>query len=131
MSDTPDSDTPDAPEEQQTPPPPSSRMSSNRTAMIILAYLGILALIPLLVEKDDADIQWHAKHGLVLMLSWMALFVALAIISSIPGLGMVIGCAVSPFLMLVIFFIHVFAIVKGLDGERLLVPVISDFADRW
>ncbi len=124
-------DKPDAPEEQQTPPPPSSQTSSNRTAMIILAYLGFLALIPLLVEKDDADIQWHAKHGLVLMLSWMVLFVALAIISSIPGLGLVIGCAVSPFLMLVIFFVHVFAIVKGLDGERLLIPVISDFADRW
>ena len=124
-------DKPDAPEEQQTPPPPSSQTSSNRTAMIILAYLGFLALIPLLVEKDDADIQWHAKHGLVLMLSWMVLFVALAIISSIPGLGLVIGCAVSPFLMLVIFFVHVFAIVKGLDGERLLIPVISDFVDRW
>ncbi len=124
-------DTPDAQEEQQTPPPPSSQISSNRTAMIILAYLGFLALIPLLVEKEDADIQWHAKHGLVLMLSWMVLFVALAIISSIPGLGLVIGCGVSPFLMLIIFFVHVFAIVKGLDGERLLVPVISDFADRW
>ncbi len=124
-------DTPDAPEEQQTPPPPSSQMPSNRTAMIILAYLGFLALIPLLVEKEDADIQWHAKHGLVLMLSWMVLFVGLAIISSIPGLGLVIGCGVSPFLMLIIFFVHVFAIVKGLDGERLLIPVVSDFADRW
>ncbi len=123
-------DSPD-PNEQPTPPPPSSQMPSNRTAMIILAYLGFLALIPLLVEKEDADIQWHAKHGLVLMLSWMLLFVALAIISSIPGLGLVIGCGVSPFLMLIIFFVHVFAIVKGLDGERLLVPVISDYADRW
>ena len=119
------------PEEQQTQPPPSPQMSSNRTAMIILAYLGFLALIPLLVEKEDADIQWHAKHGLVLMLSWIVLFVALAIIASIPGLGLVIGCGVSPFLMLIIFFVHVFAIVKGLDGERLLVPIISDFADRW
>lgn len=124
-------DTPDAPEEQQTPPLPPPQMSPNRTAMVILAYLGFLALIPLLVEKEDADIQWHAKHGLVLMLSWMLLFVALAIISSIPGLGMVIGCGVSPFLMLIIFFVHVFAIVKALDGERLLVPVISEFADRW
>jgi uncharacterized membrane protein len=96
--------------------------------MVILSYLGFLALIPLLLEKEDADIQWHAKHGLVLLLSWMLIFVALAIISSIPGLGMVIGCGVSPFLMLIIFFVHVFAIVKGLDGERLLVPVISDFA---
>ena len=119
------------PEEQQTQPPPSPQMSSNRTAMIILAYLGFLALIPLLVEKEDADIQWHAKHGLVLMLSWIVLFVALAIIASIPGLGLVIGFGVSPFLLLIIFFVHVFAIVKGLDGERLLIPVISDFADRW
>ncbi len=124
-------DTFDDQEEQQTLPPLSSRMSSNRTAMIILAYLGFLALIPLLLEKEDADIQWHAKHGLVLMLSWMVLFVGLAIISSIPGLGLVIGCGVSPFLVLIIFFVHVFAIVKGLDGERLLIPVISDFADRW
>ncbi len=124
-------DKPDAPNKEQTPPPPSSRMSSNRTAMILLAYLGFLALIPLLLEKEDADIQWHAKHGLVLMLSWIVLFVALAIISSIPGLGLVIGCGVSPFLLLMIFFVHVFAIVKGLDGERLLIPVISDFADRW
>ncbi len=124
-------DTFDAQEEQQISPPPPPQMSSNRTAMIILAYLGFLALIPLLVEKEDADIQWHAKHGLVLMLSWMVLFVGLAIISSIPGLGLVIGCAVSPFLMLIIFFVHVFAIVKGLDGERLLIPVVSDFADRW
>ncbi len=123
-------DTPD-PEEQRTPPLPPPQMSSNRTAMVILAYLGFLALIPLLLEKDDADIQWHAKHGLVLLLSWMLIFVALAIISSIPGLGMVIGCGVSPFLMLIILFVHVFAIVKGLDGERLLVPVVSDFADRW
>ena len=32
--------------------------------MIVLAYFGLLALIPLLMEKEDAEVQWHAKHGL-------------------------------------------------------------------
>ncbi len=123
-------DTPDASDEQQTPQPPP-QTSSNRVALVILAYLGFLALIPLLVEPDDPEVQWHAKHGLVLTLSWIALFVALAIISALPGLGLIIGFGFSPFLLLIIFFFHLFAIVKALQGERLTIPVISDYADKW
>ena len=43
--------------------------SPNRGVMIVLAYLWLLALIPLLVEKQDPEVQWHAKHGLVLMIA--------------------------------------------------------------
>ena len=25
--------------------------------------------VPLLTEKDDKEVQWHAKHGIVLMLA--------------------------------------------------------------
>ena len=42
-------------------------VSSNRNVMIVLSYLWLLALVPLLTEKDDKEVQWHAKHGLVLM----------------------------------------------------------------
>jgi len=50
MQDTPPaSDTPESP----PPSPPSQQESANRTVMLILSYLGILALVPLLVEKDD------------------------------------------------------------------------------
>jgi hypothetical protein len=34
-------------------PPASNAPSSNRTIMIVLSYLWLLALVPLLVEKDD------------------------------------------------------------------------------
>lgn len=123
-------DKPEAPKEQKTSLPPP-QTSSNRAAMVILAYLWFLALIPLLVEPDDPEVQWHAKHGLVLTLGWMALFVALAVISVLPGLGLIIGFGFSPFLLLIIFFFHLFAIVKALQGERLTIPVISDYADKW
>ncbi len=36
---------------------PSGAPSSNRTVMLILSYLGLLALVPLLVEKDDQEVQ--------------------------------------------------------------------------
>ena len=48
---------------------PMTTPSPNRGVMIVLAYLWPLALVPLLVEKDDAEVQWHAKHGIVLMVA--------------------------------------------------------------
>jgi len=100
-------DTPPAPDTPESPPPspPSQQESSNRTIMLILSYLGILALIPLLVEKDDPEVQWHAKHGLVLTVGWIVLSIALAILSSFPYIGMFLGCAVAPLLWLVILVI--------------------------
>ena len=116
-----------APESQEAspPPPPSGQRSSEQTIMLVLSYLGILALIPLLVEKEDAEVQWHAKHG------WIVLSVAIAILAAIPFVGAFLGCAVMPFLWLVILIVHSVAIVKALKGERLIVPVISELADRW
>src|SRR4028118_576365 len=49
------------------PPPPMGAgptVSPNRTIMIVLAYIWILFIIPLVAEKDDPEVQWHAKHGL-------------------------------------------------------------------
>jgi hypothetical protein len=40
--------------------PGSTAPSSNRNIMIVLSYLWLLALIPLLTEKEDKEVQWHA-----------------------------------------------------------------------
>ena len=57
--------------------------------MLVLAYLGLLALVPLLTEKDDKEVQWHAKHGLVQFFAWIVIFVLFSILSFIPGVGCV------------------------------------------
>ncbi len=123
----PASDTPESP----PPSPPSQQASSNRAVMLILSYLGILALVPLLVEKDDPEVQWHAKQGLVLLGGWIVLHIVLAILYSFPFLGMFLGCAVAPLLWLVILVIHIVAMIKALEGKRFIIPVISDYADKW
>ncbi len=103
--------------------------------MIVLAYLWLLAIVPLLVEKQDVEVQWHARHGIVLMVAELAALFAYGTITSLVslatlGLGCVLGLLL-PFAWVGILAIHVTAIVKGVNGGRLIVPGISDYANRF
>ncbi len=112
--------------------PGSAGVSNNRTVMIILAYLWLLALIPLLVEKEDREVQWHAKHGLVLLLAEIVLWVALTMVNIVTGFF--IGCLVGVLslgLWVAIVIVHIVCIVKGVKGERFIIPGISQYADKF
>ena len=98
-------------------------ISSNRNLMIVLSYFWILFLIPLLVEKEDKEVQWHAKHGLVLSVVEFILQVIL----SLTG----IGCFFSPFVFLAFLVIRLMAIVKGINGERFIVPYVSQYTEKF
>jgi uncharacterized membrane protein len=115
------------------PPPPSAPaggQSPNRSLMIVLSYLGILAIIPLVAEKDDKEVQWHAKHGLVLLVAEVIVFVAISILSLIPYLGCVTAI-LFPIVGLGLLVLHILCIVKGVGGERFLIPGVSQYADRF
>jgi uncharacterized membrane protein len=121
-----------------TDPVPASVPSSNRTIMIVLSYLGILALIPLLVEKNDKEVQWHAKHGLVLLVAEVALFIVLSIVGAILGhipvlgcLSAIVGVVLWFVLMIGILVVHIMCIVKGVNGQRFTLPYISQYADQF
>jgi uncharacterized membrane protein len=112
--------------------PGSSAPSSNRNVMILLSYLWLLALIPLVVEKEDREVQWHAKHGLVLTVVEMIFWVVFQILLFM--LGSVLGCLVgilAPLVFLGFVILHIVAIVKGINGQRLIVPGISQYADKF
>ena len=109
---------------------PGSAPSSNRNVMIVLSYLWLLALVPLLTEKDDKEVQWHAKHGLVLMGVELILWVVISVVlGSIPVIGC-IGLLFTPLLVLGELILHVLCIVKGINGQRLIIPGISDWANK-
>jgi uncharacterized membrane protein len=109
--------------------------SPNRGVMIVLAYLWPLALVPLLVEKQDAEVQWHAKHGIVLMVAELILLFAYIFITSIVSLATLgLGCVLSLFLIFAwvgILAVHVVAILKGINGTRFIIPGISEYANRF
>jgi uncharacterized membrane protein len=109
--------------------------SPNRSVMIVLAYLWLLALVPLLLEKEDPEVQWHAKHGIVLMLAELVVLFAYIMTMSIVSLATLpLGCVLSLFLVfgwVAILALHIAAILKGVNGGRLVVPYVSEYANRF
>ena len=103
--------------------------------MIVLAYLWPLALVPLVLDKQDAEVQWHARHGIVLMVAELALLFAFTAFTSMASLATLsAGCVVGllgVFLWVAILALHVAAIIKAVGGSRLIIPGVSEFSDRF
>ena len=101
----------------------------------VLAYLWPLAIVPLVVEKQDAEVQWHARHGLVLMAAELVLLFAVSVLTGMASMAMLgLGCALSLFAVLLwtaLVLLHIIAILKGLAGGRLIIPGVSAYADRF
>ena len=117
------------------PPPPPGGMgpaSSDRTLMVVLAYLGLLALIPYLTKKEDPDIHWHAKNGVGLLILdvavWAVIFVIrIALPSNVLGCGMsMISCVIWIGLLV----LHIYCLIQAVGGKRPRIPVVTDFAEK-
>ena len=109
--------------------PPSPGVSSDRTLMVVLSYLWILALIPLLTKKEDKEVQWHAKNGLAILVAEIACWLILTMLGFVMpgGIMLTLNCA----LWIAFLIVRVVCIMQGVNGQRFRVPVISDFADKF
>lgn len=134
---------PNVPPGSYTPPPPpppgggygAPAGSGDRTIWIILSYLGLLALIPYFAKKDDPDqeLRWHAKNGLGLCLAEVAICIVLFVLSfalsRIPGASC-LTWAIQCVLPIGFLVISIICIIKGVNGQRYRIPVITDFAEK-
>jgi uncharacterized membrane protein len=123
-----------------TPPPPpppggygsGPSTSSDRTLMIVLSYLGLLALIPYLTKKEDPEIHWHAKNGMGLLILDIIVMVGWWLIGMVLG-NTIVGCGASMIgcvIYLAIFALHVYCIIQAVGGKRPNIPVVTDFAQK-
>jgi len=110
-----------------------SHGSSTRGLMIVLAYLWPLAVVPLMLEREDPELQWHARHGLLLMAAEVLLAGGYLVVASVVHAAAI---GLGGFLLVLLVFgwsavlaVHIAAIVKGLDGRRLVMPILSRYAD--
>ena len=117
------------------PPPvgggPGNPASSDRTLMIVLGYLWILALIPLLTKKEDAEVQWHAKNGIGILIgeiiAWIVFTVVQFAMPNAAGCGIgIISCVV----WIGFLVIRILCIVQGVGGKRFNVPVLTDIGQK-
>jgi uncharacterized membrane protein len=112
------------------PAPPAGNPQSNRTIMLVLSYLGLLALIPFLMEKNDPEVQWHSKNGLVITAAFVILLIGLGILSMIPLLGLLFMLA-GLFVWLGWLVVSIMGIVKALNGQRFVIPGVSSFIEKF
>jgi uncharacterized membrane protein len=104
--------------------------SSRPWAWLVLSYIPLLGWIPLLIGKRDGEVRWHAANGLLL-------FAALALVGIVATLIGIfvpsISCiyAVAMLIASVLYLgIAILALVMALEGRRLMVPLISRYANR-
>jgi uncharacterized membrane protein len=94
----------------------------------ILAYLGILCLVPLLAAKNSPFAKYHANQGLVLFLAEIALAIILEIVDQLlymVGLGFL-----SLFFSLIwlgVIFLLIIGIINAAAGKCVPLPVIGKF----
>ncbi|MEO5373156.1 MAG: hypothetical protein H7840_02625 [Alphaproteobacteria bacterium] len=61
----------------------ASGSALNTKLLAALSYFGILCFVPLIVNKDDEFVAFHAKQGLIL---WVWAMLALFVVY-LPGVG--------------------------------------------
>jgi uncharacterized membrane protein len=94
----------------------------------ILAYLGILCLVPLLAVKNSPFAKYHANQGLVLFLSEIALAIILEIVDQLlymVGLGFL--SLVFSLVWLGVICLLIIGIINAAAGKCVPLPVIGKF----
>lgn len=113
----------------------SGHGESSRGIMLVLCYLPPFAVIPLLVAKEDPEIHWHAKHGVVLMVAEMLVLLGIVVLALVIGLLTAgIGCGLlvlTPLPLLAFLVLHIVAFFRAFAGRRLIVPWVSEYANRF
>ncbi len=101
--------------------PPGPAPAAEDRLLLVLCYLGLLALVPYLVARDREALKFHARQGLALAI----LEVGCAGVTAVPLVGFV--GALGLFLCLAL---AIAGMVKALGGQRWRMPVAADIAER-
>ncbi len=101
---------------------------SNEKVYGILAYLGILFLVPLLAGKTQFS-KYHANQGIVLFIADIILGavigISVGVLSILGIIGVIIGSIISGILGLVVLVLVIIGIVHAANGEMKPLPIIG------
>ncbi len=105
--------------------------------MSILAYLGILVLVPILAGKESKYIRFHANQGLLLCLAWIAWVIVDGILTAILRAILWRGLSlwdlyrttswVLDLVYLVIGVLAIIGIINVLNGRAKELPFVGKY----
>ena len=95
----------------------------NKILMGILAYIGILVIIPFLVSKNDPFVKFHIKQGLVLLAIEIAIWLVGSFMWQLWPLLQLVNLGV-----LVLAIVGIVNVIKNMQKE---LPLVGSFAKNF
>ena len=104
--------------------------AQDNKVMGILAYLGILVLVPIFAAKESPFARFHANQGLVMLIAsiaysvvvWIVTFILAMISPNLAIIGTILSLGSLAFLVLMII-----GIINAAKGEMKELPVIGKY----
>ncbi len=101
----------------------TKKESGDANVIALLSYLGILIIVPILVDKDNEFVKFHIKQGLVLLIVGIA--------TMFIGIVPIIGWLLAPFILLACLIFAIIGIINVLGKKKKELPVIGKYASNF
>lgn len=108
---------------------PAPLYTGDRLRDLILCYAGPWAFVPYLGRRDDEELLWHSRQGVLLAFTEATVALALIIMGFFPLLGWVCVRFLLPIWLLWCLAMSVTSILQACKGKRHKIPVLHQFMD--
>lgn len=113
-------------------------LAPNIAGLLCYICMPVTSLIFLVIEKDDADVRFHAWQGTILGFFFIGLSIATFIMSTIFGImpsfiswmSWLFSALMMPLEVIGMFVLAIVCMIKAYQGERWRIPYIGDYAAR-
>lgn len=108
---------------------PAPLYQGERLRNLILCYAGPWAFVPYLRCREDEELLWHARQGVLLAFVEASIALALLIMGLFPIIGLLTVRFLLPIWLLWTLGMSVTSVLQACKGKRHKIPVISSFMD--
>lgn len=108
---------------------PSPLYTGARLRDLVLCYAGPWAFVPYLKNREDEELLWNAKQGVLLAFSELVVALALIFSGLFPILGDLSLRWILPIWLLWCLAMSVTSILQATKGKRHKIPVLHQFVE--
>ena len=108
---------------------PSPLFTGERLRDLILCYAGPWAFVPYLRNREDSELLWHARQGVLLAFAECVFTLAMVIVGLFPIFGYVALRFLLPVWLFWCLGMSVTSILQATKGKKHRIPIIHQFVD--
>lgn len=105
-----------------------TQQKSSTPIWLIYLFHWITGLIFLATEKNDQDIRWHAANSFTVFAGLYIVIIICQIFMFIPIIRWLF-IAIQAIAGIVGLILWILLMVKGSQGEKIRIPIATDFAE--